>query len=196
MMLSIAAMFHQCSLLCRQHCACVCMTKHALSSMQQHNTGALTVLTLHSNYLTSDTLTFLFGSVFGLSKQKPSEYYQSAQRTSSASHSLILFFFLFDSRLQSKCLQDPSQFNLDKVKACCFSVAYQPILLAGSAVSIYPATTLSRPLPHQHRLSSPTHNWAEDANEGIKWRQNIYIYSPEGWRKKKRVQCTVPCRRG
>ena len=35
----------------------------------------LTVLVLHSNYLTSDTLTFLFGSVIGLSKEKPSEFY-------------------------------------------------------------------------------------------------------------------------
>lgn len=39
-------------------CLCLCMRKHALPT--QHNTGPLTVLMLHSNFLTSHSMTFRF----------------------------------------------------------------------------------------------------------------------------------------
>lgn len=153
MMPSIAAMFHQLSLLCRQHCACDCMTKHALPSMLQHNTCTLTVLMLHSNNFTSHKMTFLLRFSFWPAKRIP-------WRCISLHKGQVLpppvsYFSLFDSNAQLKRLEDPSQFNLDKVKACCLSVAYQLILLA---VSIHPATTSSGPLSHQHWLSSSVRN--------------------------------------
>lgn len=85
-------------------CACVCTGKHALPT--QHNTGTLTVLMLHSNYLTSQSMTFLFRFSFWPEQSKAlRDQRESTQRTSSAFHCFILFF-LFDSRVQSKCLED------------------------------------------------------------------------------------------
>lgn len=106
MMVSITAMFHQFLLLCRQYCACVRLTKHALSSMKWHNTGTLTILMLHSNYFTSNPLTCLFWSLFGLRKQEPSEIYEPVQiTTSSASHSLLLFFFCLTATFRINALK-------------------------------------------------------------------------------------------
>ena len=106
MMPSIAAMFHQLSLLCRQRCACDCMTKHALPSMLQHNARTLTVLMLHSNYFTSHKMTFQLRFSFWPAKRIP-------RRCISLHKGQVLpptvsYFSLFDSHAQSKRLEDPS----------------------------------------------------------------------------------------
>lgn len=80
-MVSVAATFHQFSLLCGQHCAWQNMPPH----LRGDNAGPLTVLVFHSNSLTSNMLTFLFWPACGPSNRGPSEMHRPEQMTSSAS---------------------------------------------------------------------------------------------------------------
>lgn len=104
------------------HCSrgnvCMCLyEKTCPSNTTRHDTSTLTV---HSNYLTSHSMTFQLLAQANKSPQRSERMWTKEK----FSFLLLHTFVLFDNPVQSRCLEVPLYFNLDKVKASCLSVAY------------------------------------------------------------------------